>query len=322
MEVVLRFKVLSCVVALFLAVSQAVVCGADPGLQKISEHIYAYVDVKNASAAGNSFGANAAVVVGSNGALVIDTLVSAKEADRFLKDISEVTEKPVKYVVNTHYHLDHAWGNCQFAKLGALVITHDNARAHMTQSAYLLDHPELLGLTAQDLESTTLVDPAITFTDSMTIDLGDVTVQLDYPGPSHTDDSITAYVPQDKVLFTGDILFTRYHPNLTDGDFTSWQEVLVELEQTPAVKIIPGHGPLSSRADLQDMRTYIHEFDAQARALCQGKRAEDVQGLAEELVKSLPDQQRTELLSLVELNLLLRYLPPAQAQEQAKSTVE
>ena len=73
---------------------------------------------------------------------------------------------------------------------------------------------------------------------------------------------------------------------------------------------------------MQDMRTHIHEFDTQARALCEGKRAEDVQGLAEELVNGLPDQQRTELLSLVEFNLLLRYLPPAQAQEQAKSTAE
>lgn len=309
----MRFRIVAWAVILCSVVFQSVVVEAAPGLRKISEHVYAYVDVRNASPAGNSFGANAGLIVGNNAALVIDTLASAKEADRFLADIRKVTDKPVKYVVNTHYHLDHAWGNCQFVKLGAVVISHENTLAHMAEAAKSLDHPEQLGLTARDLDGTKLRGPAIVFKDSMTIDLGDVAVKLYYPGPTHTDDSITAYVPQDKVLFTGDILFTRYHPFLAEGDLANWQKVLTDLEQTPAAKIIPGHGPISSRADLEEMRTYLIEFDAHAQALCEGKRADDSQTIARELIKRLPDQQRTEMPILVEFNLKFRYLAPTEA---------
>jgi cyclase len=310
----MRFKILPCIVIFCLVACASVFAGETPGLQRISEHVYAYVDTKNASPA-DSFGANAGLVVGRDAALVIDTLVSAKEADRFLADIRKVTHKPVKFVVNTHYHLDHAWGNCQFVKLGAVVIAHENARPHMAESANTLAHPEGFGLTAKDLEGTTLSGPTITFTDSMIIDLGDVTVELRYPGPTHTNDSITANVTQDKVIFVGDMLFTHYHPFLGEGDLASWQKVLTEMEQTPAEKIIPGHGPVSTKSDLENMKTYLREFDAQAKTLCAGKVADDAPAIAQELIKHLPQQQRTELPSLVEFNLRLKYLQLPEAKK-------
>jgi len=310
----MRFKMLPYIVVLCLAVCTSAFGSETPGLQRISEHVYAYIDTKNASPA-KSFGANAGIVEGRDGVLVIDSLVSAKEADRFLADIRNVTKKPVKFVVNTHYHLDHAWGNCRFAKLGAVAICHENAGQHMAESAKSLAHPEGFGLTAKELEGTTLSAPTITFTDSMTIDLGDVTVELRYPGPTHTNDSITAYVPQDKVIFVGDILFTRYHAFLAEGDLASWQRVLAELVQTPAEKIIPGHGPVSGKTDVQDMKIYLDKFDTQARTLCAGKRAEDAPVIAQELIKNLPQQQRAEMPSLVEFNLRLKYLPPPEAKK-------
>lgn len=312
-ESVLRSQVSRFAVVLVLALCSPLLAGDAPGLQKISDHVYGYVDIKNAAPA-TGFGANGSLVVGRDAALVIDTLVSAKEGDRFLSDIRKITDKPVKYVVNTHYHLDHAWGNSQFARQGAVVISHDNTRKAMPQAAQALAHPEQFGLTPKDLEGTTLQGQAITFADSLTIDLGDVTVELRYPGPTHTDDSIMAYVPQDKVLFLGDMLFTGYHPFLAEGDIVHWQEVLTGLEQTPAEKIVPGHGPVSNKADLQNMKTYLREFDAQAKALCAGKKAEDAPTIAQELMKRLPQQRRTELPALVEMNLRAKYL----AQPEAK----
>ncbi len=312
-ESVLRPQVLRFAVVLVLALCSPLLAGDAQSLQKISDHVYGYVDIKNASPA-TGFGANGSLVVGRDAALVIDTLISARAADRFMADIRKITDKPVKYVVNTHYHLDHAWGNSQFAKQGSVVISHDNTRKDMPQSAQALAHPEQFGLTPKDVEGTTLQAPVITFSDSLTIDLGDVTAELRYPGPTHTDDSIMAYVPQDKVLFLGDILFTRYHPFLAEGDIVHWQEVLTELENTPAQKIIPGHGPVSDKADLQDMKIYLREFDAQAKALCAGKKAEDAPTIAQELMKRLPQQQRTEMPALVEMNLRAKYL----AQPEAK----
>jgi len=305
----MRFKVLSCVLISGLIVCQSVLAGNPPGLQRISEHVYSYVDVTNASAAGNSFGANAGVVVGRDAVLVIDSLISAKEADRFIADIRKVTDKPLKYLVNTHYHLDHSWGNCQFVKAGAAVISHENARSCLPEAKEALAHPEKFGVTAKDLEGTELQGPTITFSDSMTVNLGDVTVELRYPGTTHTNDSVTAYVPEDKVLFVGDILFSRYHPFLADGDLSIWQQALGELANTPAEKIIPGHGPISGKSDLETMKIYLREFDALARTLCEGKRPEDAPAIAQELINRLPQQERTELPGLVELNLRLKYLP-------------
>ncbi len=173
----MRRKVLSFIVILCLFVFSSVFAAEAPALQQISDHVYAYCDTKGASPS-CSYGANTGLVVGRDAALVIDTLISAKEADRLLADIRKVTDKPLKYAVNTHHHLDHAWGNCRFVKLGAAVVGHENALSHATENEHALAHPEEHGLTAKDMEGTTLQGPTITFKDSMKIDLGDVTVEL------------------------------------------------------------------------------------------------------------------------------------------------
>ena len=81
------------------------------GLAKIAEGIYSYVDQKN-PVPGSSFGANAGIIIGKEGIVVVDTLISSKEAQHFISDIRAVSDKPIKYVVNTHEHLDHSLGNC------------------------------------------------------------------------------------------------------------------------------------------------------------------------------------------------------------------
>ena len=92
------------------------------GLTKVADGVYSYADIKNSSPA-NSFGANAGIIIGKDGIIVIDTLVSAKEAKRFIRDIKAISKKPIKYVVNTHYHLDHTFGNSEFKKPSAVIIS-------------------------------------------------------------------------------------------------------------------------------------------------------------------------------------------------------
>lgn len=281
-------------------------------LQKLSDHVYAYVGVTNASPAANSFGANSGVVIGRDAVLVVDTLVSAKEAELLRADIKKLTDKPIKYVVNTHYHLDHAWGNSVFVKDGAVVIGHENSRLAGSKNISALEHAGDFGLTPQDMEGTVLELPAVTFQDVMRVDLGGgVAVDLSYPGPTHTNGSITVFVPGDKVLFLGDILFTHYYPYIGEGDILSWIKVLSGLEKTPAKIIVPGHGPLSTVSDIKAMKVYLKDFDVLAKKLCRGKKQDDAPAIAAELLKQLPDQGRTELPFLVEENLRDKYLPPA-----------
>ncbi len=287
-----------------------VVAEETAGLTKVSEHVYAFTDFKNASPAGNSFGVNTGIVVGNDAVLVIDTRISAKQAQAFIADIKKVTDKPIKYVVNTHYHLDHSWGNCEFTKLGAVVIGHENGRVRSLQAIKdAIPHLQDYGLSPQDMEGTTQSPYTITFKDSMLIDLGGVTVSLAYQGHTHTDDSITALVDQDGVLFVGDILFTRYHPFLVDADVAGWLKALAKLETTPAKIIVPCHGPVSTVADIKDLEIYLTQFDKQAKILCAGKTQDDAPALAQEMLKILPDQKRTELISGVENNLRSKYLP-------------
>ena len=279
------------------------------GLTKLSEHVYAAVDFKNASPATNSFGVNTGVVVGNDAVLVVDMRISAKQAQAFIADIKKITGKPVKYVVNTHYHLDHSWGNCEFVKLGAVVIGHENGRLAALRSKESMSHPEYFGMTPDDLNGTTVSAPTITFKDAMLVDLGGVTVSLLYLGPAHTDDSVVAFVDQDGVLFAGDILFTRYHPFLADADVAGWLKALAKLEAIPAKIIVPGHGPVSTVADIKDLEIYLTQFDKQAKILCAGKAQDDAPAIAQEMLKILPDQKRTELVGGVENNLRSKYLP-------------
>ncbi len=279
------------------------------GLTKLSEHVYAATDFKNATPASNSFGVNTGIVIGDNAVLVIDTRISAKKAREFIADIKKITDKPIKYVVNTHYHLDHSWGNCEFVKVGAVIIGHENGRLAAPRSKEIMSHPENFGMTPEDLNGTSVCAPTITFKDTMLVDLGGVTVSLSYPGPAHTNDNITALVDQDGVLFTGDILFTRYHPSMFEADTANWVKVLANLETTNAKIIVPGHGPVSTVADINDLEIYLTQFDKQAKILCAGKTQNNAPAIAQELLKTLPDQKRTELTGGVEGNLRNKYLP-------------
>lgn len=296
-------------------VSLVIWAGEAPKLQKISNHVYAYVGIKNASPSANSFGANAGLVVGEDAALVIDTMVSARDAKRFLSDIKKVTKKPVKYVVNTHYHLDHAWGNGVFVDKGAVVIAHENSRLAMLKTEDPTLHPENYGMTAKDLKGTVLKFPTITFRDSLQVDLGGIIVELSYPGETHTNGSIFAGIPQDSVIFLGDALFTGYHPFIAEGNYKSWKKILTDFEKTPFKILVPGHGPLSTVQDLKDMKTYITEFDAKAKKLCKGKKPEEASKIAEELLRVLPDQKRTEMQGLVQMNLDFGYLKSEESKK-------
>jgi cyclase len=306
-------KNLLIVVSVCLALAGALnataqIAGDGPALLKISEHVYAYAGITNASPA-SGFGANTGVVIGKDAVAVVDTLISAKAAERLLGQIRAITDKPVRYVINTHAHLDHAWGNCVFAAQGAVIIGQQKTRGEMLAPANGLARAKVYGLSDEMLAGTVITPPAITFDKTLSVDLGGVAVQLDCPGPSHTAGSTVAFVPEDKVLFTGDILFTGYHPNISSGELESWRRILAELQKTPANVIVPGHGPLSTVKDLGEMSEYIRVFDTEAKRLCAGKTAADAPAIARELEPLLPAQHRTELPFMVRANLSARYLP-------------
>jgi cyclase len=288
---------------LFIAVSFGS-ANSEEGLKKIADNVYAYTDIRNASPK-NGFGANAGIVVGRDGILVVDTLISSKKARKFLEDIRTISDKPIKYVVNTHSHLDHCFGNSEFDNIGAVIIAHQNSGKDLRMNGEAtMKRARAYGLTDDDLEGTTIALPEITFNGRMEIDLGGQTVELIYTGPSHTDGSILLYLPDKKILFAGDILFTGYHPNIVEGDMDGWIKTLDYIMSLDVNTIIPGHGPLSGKKDISDMREYLITFDSKAKELC--AKSNDVDWIVSEMKKSLP--QRRELDMMIKANIQRRYM--------------
>lgn len=288
----------------FVAVTLLFTQSAFAELTKLADNVYSYVGQKDGSPA-HSFAANAGIIIGRDGVLVVDTLISAKEGERFLADIRKVTSKPIKYVVNTHTHLDHAFGNCVFARLGATVISHTADRRMLERvGADTLKNIGNFGLKPEDMVGTEIVYPALSFSDRMQIDLGDETVELIRVAPSHTGGSIVVHLPSKKLLFAGDILFTDFHPFMADGDITGWTTTIDALLTMDVEKIIPGHGPLSTKKDLRDMKEYLLQFDKKARELA--AMWQDADFIATELKKSLP--QRSMADWMIGFNVKSRYL--------------
>ena len=284
---------------------------AQEGLTKIADNVYSYVDVKNAGP-GNSFAANAGIIIGSDGILVVDTLISAKEAQRFMTDIRKVSSKPIKYVVDTHYHLDHAFGNGEFAKAGALIISHAADRDNLERKGEpILKRATEFGLSEKDMRGTAIALPVLTFTDRMTVYLGREKVELLSIGPSHTPGSVLVYLPERKILFTGDILFTDFHPYLGEGDLAGWIRNLDFILSLDVATIIPGHGPLSGKKDIARMKEYLVDFDRKARELA--AKSGDADAIAAELKKAVPARSQGEFL--IPSNVREKYLP-AKAPQQ------
>jgi glyoxylase-like metal-dependent hydrolase (beta-lactamase superfamily II) len=185
------------------------------------------------------------------------------EAAAWLRDqIEERFDQPIKYVVYSHDHADHIAGGEVFKEAGATVIAHENAKRIIIGE----DRPTAV--------------PDITFTDRMTIELGDQTVVLIYPGRSHSDNLIVMHFPDQRAAFTVDFISVTRLPyqDLADSYFPDWIEAIKEVEAMDFDVLVPGHGPLGSKADATDHRQYLEDlYDAVLEAARAGQSLEQMQ---------------------------------------------
>ncbi len=154
------------------------------------------------------------------------------------------------------------------------------------------------------MKGTKIALPRLTFDSKMVIDLGDQKVELIYFGATHTNGDTLVYLPDKKVLFAGDVLFTNFHPFIAEGDLVSWGNVLDRILAMDVDKIIPGHGPVSTKQDVRDMKAYLVTFDTKARELC--AQSNDFKYVYSELMKVLPVRENGDWL--VGANIQMRYL--------------
>lgn len=228
-------------------------------------------------------GSNTAVIVNQEDVLVVDAHMTPEAARVMLKELKTITDKPVRFVVNTHFHYDHTNGNQVFAPV-ADIIGHDYTRKRLTGD--ILERGMFANLLAQQrdqqtpfaqqLREVTPTAPSITLDDRMTLFRGDREIRLLYLGRGHTGGDVVVYLPRERILCSGDLLVNGI-ANLVDGYVNEWPDALEKLKTLDFEDVVPGHGePFKGKERIDWFQAYLRDLWRQATALHDAKvSAED-----------------------------------------------
>ena len=201
------------------------------------------------------FGGNTTIAAGDDGVIMVDGQF-AQMHDKLKAAIAAVTQQPVRFLVNTHYHRDHVGGNAPFSKDGAVVVAHENVRKRLAEGTTMAV-PEVKYTPAPE-EAL----PAITHKDGMTLQVKGRAAQLKHPLNAHTDGDTFVYFADANVISTGDTVAMGRYPNI---DFTNGGSLKGMIAASDAylalandgTKIVPGHGPLATKAQLAEFRAML-----------------------------------------------------------------
>ncbi|HET9271728.1 MAG TPA: MBL fold metallo-hydrolase [Vicinamibacterales bacterium] len=223
-------------------------------------------------------GGNVALYATSEGVVLVDDMFDRNHED-ILKQIKAVTDKPLRYVLNTHQHDDHAGGDLKMLPL-AEVIAHKNVRANLKD----IKRPYY-----EDTPGTPIGLPRVTFSDELAVNLGDKEVQARYYGRGHTSGDAIVYFPEVRTIHTGDLFlnFPRrpradgsarppgagiYIDYVQGGSFLDWTRTLDGVLKLDFDTVIPGHGPVTNKAALVQFRADIETMRTRLVSLIKGGR--------------------------------------------------
>ncbi len=239
--------------------------------------------------------ANASFIVGNDGVAVIDTLGSAVAGRELRAAIRAVTNKPIRYVINTHMHPDHVFGNAAFKEDNPVYVGHHKLARGLASRAerYLAINKQMLGDEA--FQGIEIILPTLAVDGSQTLDLGGRSLVLETQRTAHTDNDMTITDSATDTLFLGDLLFSVHVPTL-DGSIKGWLALLDELSRKQAARVVPGHGPTGMELPgaLEPEKRYLAAIANDVRRLIkEGKTLEDatkVAGFSERDAWKLFDQ--------------------------------
>jgi glyoxylase-like metal-dependent hydrolase (beta-lactamase superfamily II) len=222
-------------------------------LQKIGEGVWVAIVNDDGLAGGN-----AGFVIGDDGVAVIDTFQDPRPAKAMLDEIRKLTPLPIRFVVNTHYHLDHVNGNAVFAAAGAAIVAHRNVRAWMrSENIKMLDPPVTPEKKAQVLSLTL---PTVVHDSRIDLFLGSRRIVVRYY-PGHTGGDSVVSIPDAHVVFCGDMLWKEHVPNLIDASTKPWIESLDAMQKDYGPSAwVPGHGDVATAQDVLAFRKYLSDL--------------------------------------------------------------
>ncbi len=220
-------------------------------------------------------GGNIGLSIGNDGAFLVDDQYT-QLSGKILAAVRQLTDKPIRFVVNTHWHGDHTGGNENLANTGAVIVAHDNVRVRMSSEQFIA------ALNSRSPAAPPRALPIVTFMDGVTFHLNGDDIHVVHVGPAHTDGDAIIHFTSANVLHLGDTFFNGRYPLVdlsTGGSFEGLVTAITGALRyaNDSTRVIPGHGPLSSRADLVRYRDMLATIrDRVAALIRQGKTREEV----------------------------------------------
>ena len=222
---------------------------------------------------------NAGVWVTDEGVLVIDTRQHPRDGQELLNRIRKVTDKPIKWVVNSHFHGDHTYGNPVFKAAGATIVAHRDTARLMQQVAAkeFARRGQFFERRGYDPKEVKLVLPDVTFDQEMTIRLGGKETRLIYLGPGQNPGDTFISFPHARVLYTPGAFGQRSMPNMAfTPSVDSWIKLLGQVAAMDVDKIMPAHGDLARRPDVTELAKFLaDEYAAVKNAITAGMKGEE-----------------------------------------------
>lgn len=203
--------------------------------------------------------------------------------------IRAITDKPVRFVVDTHFHPDHSSGNQVWAEGGATIVAQEGTLDELRKSG--AGAWDLSAKSRPDVAASALRLPSLVYTDSMAFDDGVHRVELRWPGIAHTHGDTLIWLPKEKILFTGDVCVNGSYNYLHDSNVGEWIKALERAKKLGAERVCPGHGPMGGPEIIADQEEYFVEVRGGVQALMDAGRTPAevraaVPGLAAQLRKS------------------------------------
>ena len=210
-------------------------------------------------------GGNIGLSIGDDATFIIDDQF-APLTDRIVEAVAELTDQPVEYVLNTHWHFDHTGGNENFGRRGAVIVAHDNVRNRMAVGQRI----EAFNVDVPPAPAVAL--PEITFDASLTLHLNGHTIMGLHVPSAHTDGDTIVYFAEANVVHMGDVFFHTLYPFIDIDSGGSIQGIIDAVSMALGMindntRIIPGHGPLATQADLQAYHDLLVEVRDSVQAL-------------------------------------------------------
>jgi cyclase len=218
-----------------------------PQLDEVSDGVFAYIQPD-----GTWFINNAGFVTSSDGVVAIDTCATEKRTRDFLLKVSGVTDAPLRTLINTHHHGDHTHGN--YLTYPATIIGHENARTALIETG--IQHYDGV-FESPEWGTLNLAPPTVTFRDHVNVWAGDLKLELHYIGTSaHTNNDVVIWIPERKVLYTGDLVFNGGTPFVVMGSLSGARRSIQRLRDFDAEVVVPGHGPVCDLGVLDSLDSY------------------------------------------------------------------